>query len=133
LKVIRIVAGIAGGLIAWFVVGTIGNLAIRLSWPDYVAVEASMAFTLPMMLARLVLGAIASLCAGAAVAWIARGNGKAIMGVGILLTVLFIPIHYNLWDKFPIWYHLIFLLSLFPAPLLGASLLGRRSRVAPSS
>ncbi|HSS69815.1 MAG TPA: hypothetical protein VLQ46_04075 [Casimicrobiaceae bacterium] len=128
---IRIIAGIVCGLVAWFIVATIGNLVIRLSWPDYVAVETSMAFTLPMMLARLLVGAVASLAAGTLVGWIARGSGKAIMGVGILLTLLFIPIHYNLWDKFPLWYHAAFLISIFPLTLAGAYLSASANRAAP--
>ena len=130
---IRIIAGIVCGLVAWFIVATIGNLVIRLSWPDYVAVETSMAFTLPMMLARLLVGAVASLVAGALTGWIARGNRKAVMGVGILLTLLFIPIHYNLWDYFPLWYHAAFLISIFPLTLAGAYLPGSASRAAPTA
>ena len=64
-------------------------------------------------------------------AGIARGNGKAVMGVGILLTLLFIPIHYNLWDKFPLWYHAAFLISIFPLTLAGAYLSGSANRAAP--
>jgi hypothetical protein len=36
--------------------------------------------------------------------------------------VLFIPIHIQLWDKFPIWYHLFFLVSLVPLSILGGRL-----------
>jgi len=128
---IRTIASIVCGVVAWFIVATIGNLVIRLSWPDYVAVETSMAFTLPMMLARLLVSAVASLAAGALTAWIARGNRKAVMGVGIVLTLLFIPIHYNLWDKFPLWYHAVFLISIFPLTLAGAYLSGSANRAAP--
>jgi hypothetical protein len=122
---LRIIAAIAGGLIVWFVVATIGNLGVRLSWPDYIAVEKSMNFTLAMQITRLALGALASLAAGAAAAWIAHGSGVAVKGAGILLTALFIPIHYNLWDKFPAWYHAAFLISLFPLTMLGAFLFVR--------
>jgi len=128
---IRIIASIVCGVVAWFIVATIGNLVIRLSWPDYVAVETSMAFTLAMMLARLLVGAVASLAAGTLVGWIARGNGKAVVGVGILLTLLFVAIHYNLWDKFPLWYHAAFLISIFPLTLAGAYLSGSANRAAP--
>src|SRR5262249_60081211 len=75
-SMIRIIAAVAGGLIAWFVVATISNLGIRLSWPEYVAVEKAMAFTLPMLLSRLAVGALASLCAGAITAWVARGHAS---------------------------------------------------------
>ena len=30
---------------------------------------------------------------------------------GVILLVAFIPVHIGLWDKFPVWYHLTFLLA----------------------
>jgi hypothetical protein len=39
-----------------------------------------------------------------------------------LLLLLFLPVHYGLWDRFPLWYHVLFLASLVPLTLLGASL-----------
>jgi len=41
---------------------------------------------------------------------------------GAVMVVLFLPVHYMLWVKFPMWYHLFFLISLAPALLIGASL-----------
>ena len=46
------------------------------------------------------------------------------MTAGVLLT-LFLPIHYSLWSKFPLWYHVFFLASLVPAMLFGAVLYRR--------
>ena len=126
----RIAAALVGSVLAWFVVATIGNLAIRLSWPAYVAVERSMAFSFDMMVARLLLAALCSLCAGAAAAWISRGRRMLVRAVGIVLTLLFLPIHYGLWDRFPVWYHAVFLLSLFPLTLLGGFLFARARRSA---
>jgi hypothetical protein len=129
---LRLAGGVVGGVIAWFLVATICNLAIRLSWPEYVAVEKSMDFSLAMMLVRLALGALCSLVAGATAAWIGRWHSAAVKGSGILLTLLFIPVHYNLWDKFPLWYHAAFLISLFPLTLVGAFLFGRSRGSAAS-
>ena len=42
--------------------------------------------------------------------------------LGIMLLAMFIPVHYGLWDKFPVWYHLTFLVSLLPLTLVGAAL-----------
>ena len=125
---IKTIAGIAGGLIIWFMVATIVNLLFRVSWPGYAEAEISMTFSLAMMAARLLLGALSSLCAGWAVARITNGNGAAAKVLGIVVTVLFVPVHYGLWDKFPVWYHAIFLASLFPFTVLGAKLLQRRNR-----
>ena len=119
---IRKIAGVVAGLIVWFIVATIVNILFRISWPGYAEVETAMSFTVAMMVARLLLGALSSLCAGFAVARITKANGRAAMVLGALLTALFIPVHYGLWDKFPAWYHLIFLASLFPFTLLGSGL-----------
>ena len=53
---LRAAAGVAGGLIAWAVVATIIDLALRYGWADYAAVEKAMTFTFGMMVARLLLG-----------------------------------------------------------------------------
>jgi len=120
---VRLIAGIIGGVSAWFVVATIADIGFRIAWPGYAAVEKAMAFDLPMLVGRLaVLGALSSVCAGAVAAWIAKGNRKAALALGLLLVVIFVPVHYGVWDRFPVWYHLTFLVSLLPLTLLGARL-----------
>ena len=118
----RGVAGIAGGLIAWIVVATLGNLALRFALPGYADVEKAMTFTLDMLLGRLAVGAVASYCAGATVAWITKRNLRAAMIAAGILVVLFIPVHYNLWSTFPLWYHLAFFVSLVILTAAGARL-----------
>ncbi len=124
---LRTVVAIVAELIVWFVVATLVNLLFRALWPGYAEVEIGMNFTLAMLLGRLLLGALSSLCAGFTLAWIAKGNGRAVKVLGILLTLVFIPVHYYVWDKFPLAYHLIFLASLLPVTLLGARLFSARS------
>jgi hypothetical protein len=119
-RMLRAIGGIAGGLFAWVLVATIGNRVLRAAWPGYAAVEVAMNFTLAMLLLRLLLGALSSLCAGFFAAWIARGNRVAITVLAGLLLVAFIPVHYTLWERFPVWYHLTFLLSLVAVTVLGA-------------
>jgi len=117
----RQVASVFVGIVAWFCVATVVNFTLRMFWPDYAAVEKSMAFTLGMQVARLLLGAFASVCAGFAAAVVARGSATPVRALAVLLLLLFIPVHYGLWDKFPIWYHVVFLASLIPVTLLGAA------------
>ncbi len=124
---IRGIAGVVVGLVAWFVVATAGNLLLRIGWASYAAVEKAMQFTPSMMAARLILGALASLGAGIAVAVITRRNGRAAQALAGVLLVLFIPVHYALWDRFPLWYHVTFLASLVVMTLVGAMLV----RAAP--
>jgi hypothetical protein len=42
--------------------------------------------------------------------------------VGSVVLAIFVPVHVALWSKFPVWYHLTFLLTIIPAVLLGALL-----------
>jgi len=125
----RIVLGIVGGFLAWFILASVVNLLFRMAWPGYARVEPSMTFTLAMLIGRLLLGALSSLCGGLVAAWIAQGNANAAKILGVILTLMFVYVHYGLWDKFPIWYHLLFLASLLPLTLLGALLLVRARRV----
>jgi hypothetical protein len=128
----RQIAGVLAGLIAWFVVATAINFALRMSWAEYAMAEKPMTFTLGMQFARLVTGAVASLCAGFAAAWIAKGSGTAVKVLGALLLLLFLPVHYGLWDKFPTWYHVVFLASLVPLTLLGAKSTSKSAAAAPT-
>jgi hypothetical protein len=118
--VLKTVAAIIAGFVTWVLVATILNFPLRAWWAHYHEAETALSFTLGMKLVRLALGAAASLCSGFVAAWIVNGHKTAAMYLGILLLALFIPNHYLLWDKFPVWYHLTFLVSLLPLTLLGA-------------
>jgi hypothetical protein len=124
---LKLIGGVVAGLVAWIVLVTILNMALRHGWHEYAAVEKSMAFTIPMMVTRLAMSAACSLAAGYAAA---RLDKRAPLIAGMILLLLFIPVHYSMWDKFPIWYHLTFLISLPVASLVGGKLLRARSRVA---
>ena len=121
---LRIVLAIAAGFVAWFAMATVGNLVIRWLFPGYSEVEKAMDFSLNMLFVRLVLGAAASLAAGAACIAIARSVRAAIYLFALLLLALFVPVHLDLWSKFPLWYHIVFLGSLVPFVLIGAKLPG---------
>jgi hypothetical protein len=115
-------AAVLSGLVAWTIVATLLNLGLRLSWPAYAAVEKALTFTLAMQLARLIVGAAASLAGGYTTAWISRRKPIATWALVAVLLALFIPIHYSLWQRFPAWYHVLFIASLAVVPPLGAKL-----------
>jgi O-antigen ligase len=119
-SIFRTIGAVVSALAAWIFVATALNLPLRIAWPHYHEAEAVFNFTLAMKLARLALGALSSLAAGFVAAWIGKGRTRAAMLTGVILLGLFIPDHYLLWSKFPIWYHLTFLVSLVPLTLLGA-------------
>ncbi|MFZ0916953.1 MAG: hypothetical protein WAN04_08685, partial [Candidatus Udaeobacter sp.] len=118
---LKTVGAVLAGLVTWIFVATILNLPLRISWPHYHEAETAFNFTFTMKLARLALGAVSSIAAGFVAAWIGNGRMRASMLTGAILLGLFIPDHYLLWSKFPVWYHLTFLLSLVPLTFLGAA------------
>ena len=42
--------------------------------------------------------------------------------VGSVVFAMFLPVHIAIWSKFPVWYHLTFLLTIIPAVLVAALL-----------
>ncbi len=117
---IKSIAAIAAGLVTWFVVATLGNFVVRAALPGYTDVEVAMNFTLGMQVARLAVGVLSSILAGFVTAWIAAGKRRDVLILTALLLAVFLPVHYSLWTRFPVWYHALFLFSLVVAPSAGA-------------
>ena len=124
-KPIKLVLAILIGFVVWFVVATIANMLIRASLPGYAEAELATRFTLPMLLARLAVGAVSSVAAGLACALAARSISVAIKVLAAALVLFFFPVHYSLWTQFPLWYHAVFLVSLAPLVLVGAGVAHR--------
>ena len=119
-RLLRIILAAGLGLLAWFVVATVGDWLIRAALPGYAAAEPGLRFTLPMMIARLILGAVSSCAAGLVCAFAARALPVAAAVLAAVLLLLFLPVHYSLWSRFPFWYHATFLVSLVLLTLVGA-------------
>jgi len=117
---VRVLGAIAAGLATWIVAATLLNLALRYTWPAYAAVERAMTFSGAMMAARLVVGVVSSLFAGFVGAWLSHGRPLAAWSLVVVLLALFVPVHYQLWPRFPAWYHVVFLASLVVFTPLGA-------------
>ena len=113
------IIGVVVGLAVFMTVATVAGLIMRVSWPAYARVASAMEFTLPMMIARLLIGALATITMGIGTAVITKSPVARLMP-GILMLVIFIPEHVMLWEKFPVWYHLTFLFYLVPLTYLGA-------------
>jgi hypothetical protein len=116
------IMGVVAGLVAWVAIVTVLNWGLRLWLPGYAAVEHAMEFTLAMKIARLSMAALTSLAAGAVIRAVAPASRWAPWIAGLVLLILFLPSHVYLWNKFPLWYHLTFLLTLAPLMALGARL-----------
>ena len=119
---LRKAGAVIWGLFAWVVVSSIGDRLLRLGWAAYAAVEPTMIFTLGMMGARLLIGAVSTLAGGFVAGYVCDRHRGTVLVTGAFLLLLFLPVHYALWSKFPVWYHLVFLGSLVPLTWAGAEL-----------
>jgi hypothetical protein len=126
----RSILAMLAGLAVWVVVASLLNRGLRLGLAGYALAEPTMTFTLGMKIARLILGALASLAAGAATAAVAPSSPRLPWVLGAIILAAFIPAHIQIWAKFPVWYHLVFLVTLVPLVALGSALLPNR---APST
>jgi hypothetical protein len=125
----RTIVAVVAGPFVWFAIATVLNFGLRALIPGYHRAEPAMAFTLTMEIARLALAIVASLGAGAVIRLIAPASRLAPVIVGVLMLALFVPEHIRLWPRFPVWYHLFFLITLAPLIIAGAQL--PRMRRAP--
>ncbi len=124
----RSILACLAGLLTWALVVTVINRLLRLSLPNYTAAEHTLQFTLAMKWARLAMAIVTSLAAGAVIGWISPSSRWAPWIVGIVVLAMFLPVHIAIWSRFPVWYHLTFLLTIVPAVLVGALLPPRRNR-----
>ena len=118
----RSVLACLAGFLTWIVVVMVINSGLRLSLPNYTAAEQTLQFTLGMEWARLLMAIVTSVVAGAVTSWIYRSSRWAALIVGSVVLAMFVPVHIAIWNKFPAWYHLTFLLTIIPAVLVGALL-----------
>jgi hypothetical protein len=116
------------GLLTWMGVVTVINRVLRLSISNYTAAEQTLQFTLSMKWARLLMAIVTSLVAGAVTHWVSPSSRWAPLMVGSIVLAMFLPFHIAIWSRFPVWYHLTFLLTLIPAVLVGALLPPRRNK-----
>jgi hypothetical protein len=111
----RIPTGALINCVSWVALATLLIIPVRLAWPDYAAAESARAFDLSMLIARLSVSAFASVAAGAIAGLTVRDHRIAPLAGGLLMLGLSVPHHIEIWDQYPVWYHLTFFLSL---PLL---------------
>jgi hypothetical protein len=124
----RSILACLAGLLTWLIVVSLINRLLRLSLPGYTVAEQTLQFTLGIKWARLVMAIVTSVAAGAVTGWISRSGRWPPWIVGGVVLAMFLPAHIAIWNKFPAWYHLTFLLTIVPAVVFGALLAPHRNQ-----
>lgn len=120
----RRVAGLALGWATSWAVLAGGFALLRASWPDYVLAEPEKAYTLTMLFVRLFIFST-MIAATSAVSTLVSGDRRFAWVAGVMILAFSIPAHLYpgyVWDDYPAWYHIGYLLSIVPiAVVAGAS------------
>jgi hypothetical protein len=129
----RAILAFLAGLVTWLLVVSVFDRGLRIALAGYAAAEPKMIFTIGMMAARLTIAAVTSVIAGAVVGWISPMGVRVAWVMGAILLAVFLPEHVRLWNAFPLWYHLTFLVTLVPLVVLGSWLTRTRTSGGPAA
>jgi hypothetical protein len=113
---LRFLAGLATGWATSWAILAGAFALLRVVWADYTLAEPEKAYTLTMLFVRLVIFT-AMIAATAAVATLVAGDKRVAWIAGGLILALSIPPHLYpgyVWDDYPAWYHIVYLLSILP-------------------
>jgi hypothetical protein len=133
---VRVIGSIVAGWAVFLLLGWLSNLLVLQFWPAYSAVFPERAFTLPMQLMRLAIGAALVIAAGWTVSALSRQNRPALLWCAItaLIATVWVHLHEPTWSHYPVWYHFVSFCIPVPFALCGAWLhhihLKRRDRNA---
>ena len=129
----RKIAAIFVGLTAFAAFALVAGELTKALWPDYAMVQPTRSYTLPMLVARIVAGCVATLIAGWLAARVVHQEPQAGVFAGLGLLVLSLVWHVFVWYHYPVWYHLVWLISIMPMAVLGAKLCKRANTASPHS
>jgi len=126
-SVLRFVAGLALGWATSWVILRGGFALLRVVWLDYALADPEKAYTLAMLFVRLVIFS-AMIVATAGVATLVAGDKRVAWIAGGLILALSLPPHLYpayVWEDYPAWYHIVYLLSILPIAAFGGRLVRR--------
>lgn len=113
------------GFVLWTILWLGSNAGLAAALPDAFADDGSTANTGVLL---LILGSsvVFSMVSGWLAVRLAKGaSTQPATILGVLLLLVGIAVQAGYWDVMPIWYHLIFLVLLFPAAVYGGRLAAR--------
>lgn len=111
---------VIAGFILWSALWLGANFTLLVISPVWYGEGVKNSATLPLLL-TICLSAFVSLVSGYVSSFIARGQEfSAALILGVLLLAFGVFVQVNVWNNYPLWFHLIFLTLLFPLTLLGS-------------
>ena len=128
----RIILGVIAGFIAWSIVWVGSEQTLAAVWGDFgnhsrdaerALTNGTALETSPMIAAvNLIRSILTSVIAGYIAALVAGEYRRSTMILGIILVLVGVAVEYMFWNLAPVWYHVLFVLLLFPMTMLGGRL-----------
>ena len=118
--VLRFVAALALGWATSWIALNGGFALLRANWPDYALADPDKAYTLTMLFVRLFIFS-SMIAATSGVATLVGRDKRFAWITGGLILALSIPAHLYpgyVWDDYPPWYHIVYLLSILPIAVI---------------
>jgi hypothetical protein len=130
---LRIILGIVVGFIAWSIIWVGSDALIASFSPDWWRAQKSamelavyngemFRTSTTIYVLDLVRTGIASIMAGFLTTIVAGENRRSTVVLGIVLLVVGCLVQYHVFNVFPLWYHIIFLVLLIPLTILGGKM-----------
>ncbi len=118
----RIILGVVVGFIVWSILW-VGSSSIMMAVSaDYAKTMETMEWGTGNLIFALVRSFICSIVSGFVAVLIAKEFSKTTLGLGVFLLLFGIAVQASIWNKMPVWYHLVFLIMLIPLTILGGKL-----------
>jgi hypothetical protein len=110
---------VAAAVLAWVTSSVVlsgGFALLKASWPDYALAAPDKAYTLTMLFVRLFIFSTMIAATSAVATFVARDGRFAWIAGGLILAVSIPPHLYPayVWDDYPAWYHIVYLISILP-------------------
>jgi len=121
-RALRLLGGVSLGALTWSVILKGGFAILREVWPSYALADPERAYTLSMLLVRLTIF-VGVISATSAVAALVAKDSRVALLAGAVIFAVSIPPHLYpgyLWEDYPAWYHIVYLISILPSAFLTA-------------
>ncbi len=126
---VKIIFGVIVGFIVWSILW-VGSAAVMSALStEFAASMKTMEFSTTFLVVALIRSFVCSIIAGFVAVLISKEFSKTTIGLGVFLLVLGIVVQASIWDKMPVWYHLVFLALLIPLTVFGGKLKKQEANV----
>lgn len=130
---LRIILGVIAGFVAWSILWIGSDQMLHMFSPVWYGVQKNaMALAVAngeaysaeslVVIIDLVRSIIASVIAGYLAALAAGENRRTPLVLGAILLAVGVAVQVHVWNVYPAWFHILFLILLIPMTILGGKM-----------